>query len=731
MPMQTTIPSALAVAPLFRSASLLSVRPAACGARRIGGSRRAAGESGSARRALRAARGVDLARERRRRRARRSAADASFDHAEALARAPAGVRSTPEGSAGSRLARLSALAFARPRSASASARRSTTSTRSPRGCARRASTSIRFRTAARASASAAARRQSSRAFATVAALLPRGHREAHRERIRRRDSGRVRRCDPVGRGSRSRCATGRRCTRARRSRRGRFDATGRRRIVPAGPSPARTTFSRPISRSSTISIRSISRAFNGTGQTIAVVGRSRVYQPRHRRISSRCSAWPRARRRRSFRRTAPIPARRYRPAPIPRHPDCGNPTDQVGDQTEATLDVQRANGTAPGATIDLVVSGQTNSVDGVDIATDYAIDTDPVPAKILSISFTLLRSRQRPHRRRIARSVFLGQAAAEGISVFVASGDAGVAGCASLDAGADSRASRSSTNVLCSSQYVTCVGGTEFADDRESGRVLALDGRRGISFRRSATFPKARGTNRSMTTAHPQLAASGGGFSAYMPKPSWQTGTGVPGTQAATRRMSRCMHRRAKAISLALPPQKAVRASSRTGALHVHRRRRHVRVDAGHRRHRRAPEPEDRRRARQPQSAPLLSSRRIRAPRRSTTSPSQSRVSGCTLAVPSMCNNSTPGPTGLTGGLAGYLVGTGYDEATGPRLGRRDESRDALERERQLRSISTRSASRGSWYNPSTAAKASSCRSCRISTARARDSCSAAGSRST
>ena len=42
-----------------------------------------------------------------------------------------------------------------------------------------------------------------------------------------------------------------------------------------------------------------------------------------------------------------------------------------------------------------------------------------------------------------------------------------------------------------------------------------------------------------------------------------------------------------------------------------------------------------------------------------------SGVTGCAVTTPSMCNNSTPGPTSLTGGLSGYLVGTGYDEATG------------------------------------------------------------------
>ena len=42
-----------------------------------------------------------------------------------------------------------------------------------------------------------------------------------------------------------------------------------------------------------------------------------------------------------------------------------------------------------------------------------------------------------------------------------------------------------------------------------------------------------------------------------------------------------------------------------------------------------------------------------------------SAVGTCDPATPSLCNNSTPGPNGLTQGLAGYLVGPGYDLATG------------------------------------------------------------------
>jgi hypothetical protein len=42
-----------------------------------------------------------------------------------------------------------------------------------------------------------------------------------------------------------------------------------------------------------------------------------------------------------------------------------------------------------------------------------------------------------------------------------------------------------------------------------------------------------------------------------------------------------------------------------------------------------------------------------------------SAVANCALATPSACNNSTPGATGLSGGVQGYLVTAGYDLATG------------------------------------------------------------------
>jgi len=45
--------------------------------------------------------------------------------------------------------------------------------------------------------------------------------------------------------------------------------------------------------------------------------------------------------------------------------------------------------------------------------------------------------------------------------------------------------------------------------------------------------------------------------------------------------------------------------------------------------------------------------------------PQTSGVALCDVALPSMCNNSTPAPAGLPGGLAGYPLTTGYDLAMG------------------------------------------------------------------
>ncbi|HEY0232353.1 MAG TPA: protease pro-enzyme activation domain-containing protein, partial [Dokdonella sp.] len=206
------------------------------------------------------------------------------------------------------------------------------------------------------------------------------------------------------------------------------------------------------------------QGIDGSGQTIAVVGRARVYAPdmqNFQTLAGLPSATP----------VVTIPPGGTDPGTPASTcsdtgtPSCSHPSDAVSDQAEATLDVQRASSVAPGATINLIVSsgdGGDNTPNGVQLAMEYAIDHAPVPAKILSISFTSCEHDNGESVVDYLDGLFA-QADMEGISVFVASGDGGVAGCASLDATPTGTESIS-TNALCSSSHVTCVGGTEFAD---------------------------------------------------------------------------------------------------------------------------------------------------------------------------------------------------------------------------------------------------------------------------
>jgi 2-C-methyl-D-erythritol 2,4-cyclodiphosphate synthase len=143
-------------------------------------------------------------------------------------------------------------------------------------------------------------------------------------------------------------------------------------------------------------------------------------------------------------------------------PSCSDPDDTVADQFEATLDVQRAGSAAPGATIDLIVAKDTSTTSGIQLAVEYAIDTSPPPAKVLSISYLTCEADNGPAVVHSLDDMF-SQAAAEGISVFVASGDSGAAGCADHTV-APTTGQVPGTNALCSSGQVTCVGGTQFAD---------------------------------------------------------------------------------------------------------------------------------------------------------------------------------------------------------------------------------------------------------------------------
>lgn len=433
----------------------------------------------------------------------------------------------------------------------------------------------------------------------------------------------------------------------------------------------------------------------GAGETISIVGRERIYQADIDNFNDLAGT------------DVPPPTTIIPPdgsdpgTPLSTCPDatqhgCGNPADQVGDQSEATLDVQRAGSVAPGAGIALIVSANTNSIDGINIAMDYAIDHEPVPGKILSISFT---SCEHDNSQAVAESLddFFAQAAAEGISVIVASGDAGVAGCASLDA-APVAGEPKSVNILCSSQYVTCVGGTEFADtDNPNAYWRTTNGAHFLSA--IGYIPEGVWNEPLSSTGTPQLASSGGGISIYLPTPSWQTGPGVPGTQgrytpdlslhAATREgYFTCMAAEGGPCTLGTDHTFTFIAGGGTSASAPGIAGIAAILNQATNRANGNLNPRLYALARTPAAAAFHD-----------VTVASSDVAGCTVSTPSLCNNTTPGPSGLAGGLQGYLAGTGYDLATG--LGSVDATNLVNQWSASGVDLDQVGLS-GSWYNPAT-----------------------------
>jgi hypothetical protein len=173
------------------------------------------------------------------------------------------------------------------------------------------------------------------------------------------------------------------------------------------------------------------------------------------------------------------------------NPGMSNPSEV----TEVLLDAEWSGAMAPAASIQVVIAPTNASISP---SLDYIVNR-LASSHVVSISFgggesmvsdlTLIQSDQRYM-----------QAASQGQSVFVASGDNGVqqfAAGSQLSSGPD-------VNRLCSSPYATCVGGTNL------NPVLDVDG---------------NVTEYGEETA---WSGSGGGKSKFYAKPAYQFGPGVP-----------------------------------------------------------------------------------------------------------------------------------------------------------------------------------------------------------
>jgi hypothetical protein len=246
-----------------------------------------------------------------------------------------------------------------------------------------------------------------------------------------------------------------------------------------------------------------SSGINGTGQKIAVMGQSDLYEG-----GSDITA---------FRSAAGLPAN---PPTLVLVPGSSDPGVVSGDVDEASLDVEWSGAVAKNATIIFVYS-----TDIFNYSLEYAVDEDVAP--VISISYGACEADW--GTTSLNALAALGQQAnIQGQTIVAAAGDSGAAGC-------DSPATPTSIVTIAthglavdapaSLPYVTGMGGSEFNEGTGNYWNAATSASGDISASALFYIPEMVWNDTSSTNG---LSAGGGGASTFFSKPAWQTGTGVP-----------------------------------------------------------------------------------------------------------------------------------------------------------------------------------------------------------
>ncbi|SIT49372.1 putative Sedolisin [Paraburkholderia ribeironis] len=255
----------------------------------------------------------------------------------------------------------------------------------------------------------------------------------------------------------------------------------------------------------------------------------------------------------TFERVHPQAAKTY---PGDATTKCNAPEDYTtaGDDDENQLDVEWSAAMAPGAAIQLVtcadkgvdrISGHGFYFNGLRVAVENAINSENTP-DIMSVSYGFSEMEENSANVREEFYALWKQAAAEGISVFVSSGDSGsnaaFNGPRNINVG-------NSINVVAASPYVTAVGGTDFAYTLDKQEATYFTDKTGASFSSAKSYmpeipwndscgndvaAKANGSKSAIdfckktadregidtNLAH---GASSSGASSFVDKPDWQS----------------------------------------------------------------------------------------------------------------------------------------------------------------------------------------------------------------
>ncbi|HXF14328.1 MAG TPA: S53 family peptidase [Terriglobales bacterium] len=257
---------------------------------------------------------------------------------------------------------------------------------------------------------------------------------------------------------------------------------------------------------------------DGTGQTIAVIGQTLI---RTTDIDA-------------FRSAAGLPARTSANFQQIQVPGTGTALRCGGDETEADLDVEWPEGVANNVVTKYIYAGPgtgncANRTKNVFDALQYAINNNVAP--IISISYGNCEAN-------LGKSFVLTmqqwaqQANALGQTISGPAGDEGAADC-------DTRTSATqgfAVDVPAAIPEVTGVGGSEFTGDA-AAIVSGGCGQATADWGQSCVATSSTGTALRYITektwndapSSTSLSAGGGGASTIFSKPSWQSGTGVPG----------------------------------------------------------------------------------------------------------------------------------------------------------------------------------------------------------
>lgn len=197
-------------------------------------------------------------------------------------------------------------------------------------------------------------------------------------------------------------------------------------------------------------------------------------------------------------------------------------TSSSGFLTEAELDVEWSGAVAQGAKIWLVSSNAADPLLGaITGIVNSGVGSSNTFVPVISMSYI---EPEIPSYHQTWNSLWQ-QAHVSGITGVVSSGDTGAA-AADLNGNATTAMYGLVINGLCASPYVVCVGGTQFNDVSNPGQYWSSSGAA------QGYIPEVA-WNESGSNGGSGLWSSGGGYSTFSAKPSWQTGNtnqyrGVP-----------------------------------------------------------------------------------------------------------------------------------------------------------------------------------------------------------